>query len=52
MTDKDFNKVLDHYLMTGKMKSEHYEMMSDEQKNIIQIIKRAFKRIENKNETT
>jgi hypothetical protein len=48
MTDKDFNKVLDHYLITGKMKSEHYEMMSEEQQNIIQIIKRAFARIKNK----
>jgi hypothetical protein len=50
MTDKDFNMVLDHYLMTAKMKSEHYEMMSDEQRNIIQIIKRAFARIKNKDE--
>lgn len=37
--------VLDHYLKTGKMKSEHYEMLDDEQRNIIQILKRAFKRI-------
>lgn len=37
--------VLDHYLKIVKMKSEHYEMLDDEQRNIIQTLKRAFARI-------
>ena len=45
MDSKSWNMVLDHYLKIVKMKSEHYEMLDDEQRNIIQTLKRAFARI-------
>lgn len=45
MDSKNFNRVLDKYLTEGIMLSEEYEMMEDEQKLIIQTIKRALKRI-------
>lgn len=45
MTPKEFNEVLDRYLTTNKMLSEEYELLDDEQRLIIQTLKRAFKRI-------
>ena len=45
MYPKDFDRVLDRLLLTGKMLSEDYEAMTLEQQNIIQIIKRSLKRI-------
>lgn len=45
LKEKDFNNALDTYLMTCVMDSEVYEQMNEEQKRIIQAIKKAFKRI-------
>jgi len=44
---KDFNKVLDKYLETQTLTSEEYEELNDEEKKIIQTLKRAFKRKNN-----
>lgn len=41
----DFNKVLDRYLTTGHMSADDYENCDDLQKNVIQEIKKSFKRI-------
>lgn len=40
-----FNQILDKYLTTGEMSAEDYYKLDDEQKIIIQTIKRAYKRI-------
>ena len=48
MPPLEFNKVLDRYLTTNKMLSEEYEALDDEQKLIIQTLKRAFARINKK----
>ena len=40
-----FNNLLDEYLTTGKMLSDEYEQLNDEQKFIIQTLKRAFARL-------
>jgi hypothetical protein len=45
MEHLEFNKVLDGYLTTGHMSAEDYEMCDDLQKNVIQELKKAFKRI-------
>lgn len=46
----EFNKLLDKYLETAKMQSSEYESLGTEQKNIIQTLKRAFKRAEAHNQ--
>ena len=43
--DKQFNRILDGYLMTGEMKAEDYENLTRPQKVVIQCIKRAFARL-------
>ena len=48
MEDREFNNLLDKYLSTGKMTPDEYEQLNDEQKFIIQTIKRAFARIKSK----
>ena len=40
-----FNKALDQYLLDKSMDSDAYEKMSDEQKGVVQELKKAFKRI-------
>jgi hypothetical protein len=45
MEEKEFNKVLDFYLIWGNILSEDYENLNDEQRYVIQCLKRAFKRI-------
>ena len=45
MERKQWMKVLDNYLKTGKMLSEEYEAMDYEQQRIIQEIKLSIKRI-------
>lgn len=50
LPDKEFNEWLDRYLTEGVGEVEAYLQMDDEQKNIIQTIKRSFKRIKNKYE--
>ncbi len=41
----EFNRVLDGYLITGHMSVDDYENCDDLQKNVIQEIKKSFKRI-------
>ena len=41
----EFNRVLDGYLTTGHMSAEDYENCDDLQKNVIQELKKSFKRI-------
>lgn len=43
---KEWNACLDRYLSNGDMDSDSYERMNDEQKRIIQEIKKCYKRIE------
>ena len=45
MTEKEFNKVLDRYIVENTMDCEEYEAMDWRQKDTIQLLKRAFKRI-------
>jgi hypothetical protein len=45
MERKNWIKVLDNFLKTGKLLSEDYEAMDDLQKTIIQEIKKSIKRI-------
>ena len=45
LNKKDWSFVLDNYLITQKMSCFAYEDMSNEQRNIIQELKRAFKRL-------
>lgn len=45
LTDKEFNKALDRYLLEGDMDSEAYAQMSEGQKDVIQCLKRANKRL-------
>jgi hypothetical protein len=40
-----FSKLIDYYLATGRMDAEAYEGLSDRQKDVVQVIKRAFKRL-------
>ena len=40
----EFNKVLDKYLATKTMTSDEYESLNQRQKDIIQCLKRSFKR--------
>lgn len=45
LPDTDFRNVIDEYLWgNGSMSSDEYETMNDEQKTIIQNIKRSKKR--------
>lgn len=41
----DFNKVLDKYLSTSHLEAQEYEACDELQKQVLQTIKRAFKRI-------
>lgn len=45
MEHLEWNKFLDEYLTYGNMRAEDYYKLNDEQKKIIQEIKKAFKRI-------
>jgi len=45
MERKDWNRLLDKYLETGKMLSEEYEQVNDIQRAIIQELKKSFKRL-------
>lgn len=49
MERKQWNGLLDKYLLTGKMLSEEYEQLNEIQVAIIQELKKSFKRI-NKSE--
>ena len=45
MENKEWNYTLDFYLTNGFLESDEYERMYDDQKRIIQELKKAFKRI-------
>lgn len=50
MLKKDWQRNLDRYLTTGKMDVEEYIKMNEAEKEFIQELKRAFKRINNNEE--
>ena len=45
ISKKDWNRIVDNYLETGKMLSEDYESLDELQVYVIQTLKRAFSRI-------
>lgn len=47
----EWNKILDRYLTSNTMESEAYELLDDNQKLVIQEVKKASKRINKTNET-
>ena len=49
LSDKEFNAFIDNQLIGSDNHIEQYEKASADQKAIIQVIKRALKRIEYKN---
>ena len=46
-----WNKLLDRYLTSNTMNGEEYELLDDNQKLVVQEIKRSIKRIYKINET-
>lgn len=48
LISKDFDKALDRYLCGNGMDSEAYAAMNKEQVDRIQMVKRAFARIKNR----
>lgn len=48
MDKKDFDRVLEQYLVEGWISSEDYEKMDEMQTYVIQAIKRARSRIKNR----
>lgn len=44
MPEREFNRVIDRYLSERTMDCEDYEALDWRQKDIIQCLKRAFKR--------
>jgi hypothetical protein len=42
---KEWNALIDRYLLDGVMSSEEWEKLDDSQKIVINEIKKAFKRI-------
>lgn len=48
---KEFNACVDRYLTDGTGETEKYMAMSPAQKETIQCIKRAYKRLEGKDKT-
>lgn len=51
MPERDFNKILDKYMTERTLLSEEYEQMSQFQREVIQLLKRAYKRIQAKQNT-
>lgn len=45
LPNKDWNRILDKYLNKGIMSAEDYETLLPEQKQVINEIKKALKRI-------
>lgn len=41
---KEFNAIIDQYLNTGTMQADDYTHLNPLQKQVVQVIKRAFKR--------
>lgn len=50
LKDRSYNRLIDTYLLTGTMNSEAYAKLSPLQKSVVQVLKRAFKRINNPDE--
>ena len=50
MEHLSWNKLLDRYLLEGTMSSEEWELLDDTQKIVINELKKAFKRINKKND--
>ena len=48
LKDVVFNDKVDKYLMTNKLEAEEYETCNATQKMVLQVIKRAYKRIQDK----
>ena len=48
LKDKEFNNFIDRYLTGEPISAEEYENCSDRQKEVVQIIKRALKRIKSR----
>lgn len=48
MDKRDWNEILDRYLSENRISSSDYEKCDREQKNIIQEIKKAIKRLKTK----
>ena len=46
LSDKDFNQALDTYLSEGTGDTEQYMLMSKDQQNVFQQIKKSLKRQE------
>ena len=45
----DWNKIFDRYLVENTMDAGEYELLDDNQKLVIQEIKKAIKRLKKKN---
>lgn len=41
---KEFNRVIDFYIMEGTMQAHEYEAMDSAQQNVVQCIKRSINR--------
>jgi hypothetical protein len=49
MEHLDWNEFLDEYLTYGQMSAEDYYKLNDEQKFVINEVKKSFKRFKAKN---
>jgi hypothetical protein len=45
LKDRNFNHLLDQYLATASMDELEYNQLTPRQRDVIQAIKRAFKRL-------
>lgn len=48
--ERHFNSVLDKYLNTGTMDADTYVNLTDNQKDVVQVLKRAFKRMKHEDQ--
>lgn len=46
----EWNRILDKYLSVNELESHEYEELNSFEKSVIQEIKKAIKRLNNKNE--
>lgn len=49
--DPKFNKVIDHFLCTGSLRTGEWDDITDTQKDIIKMLDRALTRINNGTKT-
>jgi hypothetical protein len=45
LSEEEFNRMLDQYLLTGKLQADEYAKLNRDQEIIIQAIKRSIKRV-------